>query len=93
MVQLSRHLMYGGSGNPTTRVQRALVRVQSGKGRQQGRMNIEQSSCIKRHERRREDTHEAGQHHEYTLLRFTIPIDKFRQCAIKAFPGCKRRMV
>lgn len=87
MVQLVCHLMHGSSGNTTTRVQRALMRAQAGKRRQQGRMNVEQPSAITRDESRREDTHEPRQHHEYTLPWLATPIDKLRQSNIEVLSG------
>jgi uncharacterized protein YceH (UPF0502 family) len=89
MVQFGGHLMYGGSGHTTTRIQRALVCVQTRKGRQQGRMNIEQPSSVTRNEPRGEDTHETSHHHEHAAPGLAIPIDQFCQGTVEVLPGGK----
>ena len=58
----------------------AAVRVQARKGRQQRRMDVEQPSGVARHEARREDAHEAGQHHQRRRMR----IDRIGQRRIES---------
>ena len=62
MIQRRRHEMYRTAVDAHSFLQRPLVRVQTGKGRQQRGMDIHQAPFVVAHEAFAEDAHEAGQH-------------------------------
>ena len=71
MVQLGRHQVDAGTGEPATHVDGALVGVKAGKRRQQGRVDVDEPPLVMLHESRRQDPHEPRQHHQRRL----VPVD------------------
>src|SRR5687767_9404470 len=63
VVELRSDEMHRAAMHLDAGLKRALVRVQSGKRRQERRMNVEQALAVARHERRGKDAHEAGERH------------------------------
>lgn len=64
VVQLGRDLVHGGAGKAATGIDGPLVRVEPGKGGQQGRVDVEQAPGVVRHKAGGQDAHEARQHHQ-----------------------------
>mmetsp|Transcript_42317 Transcript_42317/g.99297 ORF Transcript_42317/g.99297 Transcript_42317/m.99297 type:complete len:254 (+) Transcript_42317:3155-3916(+) len=89
MVELGGHEMHRGTGQLAAHCQRPLVRVQAGEGRQQRRMNIEQTAGIARREAGRQDAHEAGQHDQVGRE----PVNDARQLGIKVLATRKGLVV
>ena len=64
VVELSGHKMHRCTVQLAARSERALVGVQTRKGRQQRGVNVEQAAIVVAYKRGRENAHETGQHHE-----------------------------
>ena len=60
MIKFRRHHVHGGARKPAASVNSALVCIEPGECRQQRWMDVDQASCIVRHETASEDAHEAG---------------------------------
>ena len=75
MVQFCGHLVDGGTGYLAARVQSPLMRVQTGKSRQQRWMNVEQSTGVTADKTGCQNAHETGQHHQRWPLWFVIGVN------------------
>ncbi|MNN34263.1 hypothetical protein D3C81_1480630 [compost metagenome] len=64
MVEFRGNEVHGGAMQLDAGVQRLLVGVQPGEARQQRRVDIQQPARIAVDKTRRQDAHEAGQHHQ-----------------------------
>ena len=64
VVELRGDEMDGTAVNPDAGSKRAPVRVQAGKGRQQRRVNVEESATVALDESIGEHAHETGKQHE-----------------------------
>jgi len=62
VVQFGADEMHRGAGHLATGIDRPAMRVQPRERRQQRRMDVEHPARVARHELRRQDAHEAGQH-------------------------------
>ena len=76
MIQISRYLMNRGARDLAACGKCALIRVKTGKRRQQGRVNIDQSPGVMRYKSRRQNTHEAGQYDQRRIV-YVDPSLKF----------------
>lgn len=63
-IQISRHLVHRATGKLAARINGPLVGVQTGKGRQQRGVDIDEPTTVVRHKAGREDAHETCQHHQ-----------------------------
>jgi len=75
MIEIGRHKMHGAAMYLHPVLQRTFMRMHTGIGRQQGRMNIEQPAMIAIDKLFGEDAHKAGQYHEIGL----VTVYDFRQ--------------
>jgi len=67
MIEFGRDQMHARAMNKNPCGQRAGMRIKAGEGRQQRRMDIDQSSGKMLHETVGEDTHETGEHDQINL--------------------------
>ena len=67
MIEFGCHQMYARTMNANTGCKRAGMRIKAGEGRQQRRMDIDQSSGKVLHESVGEDAHETGEHDQINL--------------------------
>ena len=93
VVQRRCHLVHGDTRHFATRLNGPLVGVQTRKGRQQRRMNIEQAALKLAGETRRQDTHKARQHHQRRLTRQVKLRNQLRQGCVKRFARGKSFVV
>ena len=89
MIELRRNLVHRGPGHFAALIQRALMRVQPGKCRQQAGVNVEQPPRVAGHETGRENAHEASQRHQRGLVR----VHRLRQRGVKRLAAGMRRVI
>lgn len=81
----SRHAMHGAARKLAARIDGTLMGVQTGEGRQQRGMDVDQPVLIVRNKARRENTHETGQHHQIGRM----AVDDLRQARHQRPRGCR----
>ena len=84
VVQFGSHQVHRGSGHLATGINRPLVGMQTGKGGQQRRVDIDQAPGIAIDETGRQDAHKAGQHHQRRLVGMVIAVNHLRQRGIES---------
>ena len=84
MIQLGRDEMHRATVDPHTFFKRPLMRVQTGEGWQQRRVDVEQATFVMTHEIGRQNAHETSQHDQIGCK----TVDAFSQRGIEGFaPG------
>ena len=89
MIDIDRHLVDRGPRDFAACVQRALVSSQTGKGRQQRWVDIDQTPSVMRDKTRGQNSHEARQNDQRGLPR----VDGASQRGVEFFARCELPVV